>query len=945
MAITLHPKSPVVAAPPGRSKAVPPSGAIRDGNGNLIGGSGNVGATTGSLPPAPDPTPIVPPAQPAPSQLQLRSRTFRANTEPLMPTWGTVKGLGAQLWVEEPTSDGGFLCMWAINYGPSSAITNNRFDTGTFATYGMIQGTHWNQYLGTATQAIDPIAAAWLGTRWTTLPYPNFANIVVAPFATVTAALGATGSQTVTPTSMADIRVGDVVSVQNSDGAPGFPGTNFERVTVTAITATTFTAVFASTKAANWQLVITTNIAYVVAHFPSVQPGQAQPNFESFRCDHDGLLVYDPLSDATITAKFFKAEPVLAHADYWTSKVYGKGEPVSSIDWSGSVAATTALQRFDIGGGVKRYQLGLKLPGKAQHDQNSDIIRSHGQGLTPVFNSGLWQFWMDWTQSPSGIVLTDAGPNPNILNKPSWRFSGRNSRPTRARVSYPNPNGIAKTEITPPNDDPLLAAGLVELVEKTWNIDGSPADDQSQRLARYFRKSSAIDRQSTIRVTNDGVRILPYIIVLVTSQRLHVTNAPMVVLNVANADPTGNQHLAWDVVVQPYDAAVHDDTQGSVTSVTSSTPVQLPFYSAAYVSLGMAASVGGRVVVGPSARLTIRTAAADTSILVDSPAFANGDVIFLQSITFGSPGTQQTEYMLVTSSASGSGPYTYSVTRNLDGSGADVWQSGDTVTGLGQTGSSFIDLYNARGLKSSGEIGPTIVGNVRDSSTYNAWTPRWAVGNLNGLFGYATNIYGAAFGVPTGAWLKIDPTNGVRIGFNATTKVQIDGSGNASFAGAVTADSGTIGGWTIGATSLTASAGKIQAGNVVIDVNGIAIPQGSLTAANGYVLKNGSTEVGGLYGQSDKIYVGRPADCYMAFDAAAGAAILGGPLFCIGGITTDLLSSAGTGYVNSANGFKVGGTKVVGARGAAVSDATNATDVITQLNALLARLRTHGLIA
>lgn len=40
-----------------------------------------------------------------------------------------------------------------------------------------------------------------------------------------------------------------------------------------------------------------------------------------------------------------------------------------------------------------------------------------------------------------------------------------------------------------------------------------------------------------------------------------------------------------------------------------------------------------------------------------------------------------------------------------------------------------------------------------------------------------------------------------------------------------------------------------------------------------------------------------------------------------------------------------GGTKVVGAQGAAVADATGAGDVVAQLNALLARLRTHGLIA
>jgi hypothetical protein len=47
----------------------------------------------------------------------------------------------------------------------------------------------------------------------------------------------------------------------------------------------------------------------------------------------------------------------------------------------------------------------------------------------------------------------------------------------------------------------------------------------------------------------------------------------------------------------------------------------------------------------------------------------------------------------------------------------------------------------------------------------------------------------------------------------------------------------------------------------------------------------------------------------------------------------------------SGNTLKVAGTQVVGARGAAVADATDAATAISQLNALLARLRTHGLIA
>lgn len=52
-----------------------------------------------------------------------------------------------------------------------------------------------------------------------------------------------------------------------------------------------------------------------------------------------------------------------------------------------------------------------------------------------------------------------------------------------------------------------------------------------------------------------------------------------------------------------------------------------------------------------------------------------------------------------------------------------------------------------------------------------------------------------------------------------------------------------------------------------------------------------------------------------------------------------------TGYINTNDCYKVDNTQVVGNRGAAVADATDAATAITQLNTLLSRLRTHGLIA
>lgn len=70
----------------------------------------------------------------------------------------------------------------------------------------------------------------------------------------------------------------------------------------------------------------------------------------------------------------------------------------------------------------------------------------------------------------------------------------------------------------------------------------------------------------------------------------------------------------------------------------------------------------------------------------------------------------------------------------------------------------------------------------------------------------------------------------------------------------------------------------------------------------------------------------------------------GGYVFA-GGSTFSNFTVDSDGDVNTVTEYKVSGTKVVGARGSAVADATGAGDVVARLNDLLARLRTHGLIA
>lgn len=62
-------------------------------------------------------------------------------------------------------------------------------------------------------------------------------------------------------------------------------------------------------------------------------------------------------------------------------------------------------------------------------------------------------------------------------------------------------------------------------------------------------------------------------------------------------------------------------------------------------------------------------------------------------------------------------------------------------------------------------------------------------------------------------------------------------------------------------------------------------------------------------------------------------------------LSVDTSGRVSIGTASIPGGINVGGTQVVGAQQPAIADATDTSDVVTQLNALLAALRLHGLIA
>lgn len=171
------------------------------------------------------------------------------------------------------------------------------------------------------------------------------------------------------------------------------------------------------------------------------------------------------------------------------------------------------------------------------------------------------------------------------------------------------------------------------------------------------------------------------------------------------------------------------------------------------------ATIGGRILVGPTTTLIEDLPAGDSPIKVKHNNLANGDRVYMES-------NGKVEFVAVTSGPTTiTGGYSYTVTRDLDGSGSNLFYAGDAVFNTGTTGSGFIDLYSLRGVKAGTEVGPTIVGNVRNSSTFNDWSAHWAIGNLNGLYGYGATTFGVAFGKYAAGTphITIDATNGYRI--------------------------------------------------------------------------------------------------------------------------------------------------------------------------------------
>lgn len=290
-------------------------------------------------------------------------------------------------------------------------------------------------------------------------------------------------------------------------------------------------------------------------------------------------------------------------------------------------------------------------------------------------------------------------------------------------------------------------------------------------------------------------------------------------------------------------------------------------------------------------------------------------------------------------------------------SGVEMFSVSGTAVKLGAT--LTVDTANSKVYIGTGTYGNTNTSfyvdstgqfSLKDKLTWDGTT--LTVGgsiSSTGLnVGTVGNVRGGqtAYNTGTGFWLGYEA---------AAYKFSI---GNGSTAGLTW--NGTV--LTVAGT-VNATAGYFGTGSTVVqvDADGLVVGTGGSIRGGQTAYDTGGGFWMGYDGSNYVFSIGDGGSNFLKFDGAIvqasqlvvvdyltvtnliGTATITSQISA--GVATFSISDGGGGAVFGSTQIQLQATQVVTIRQAAVADATGAGDVVAQLNALLARIRTHGLIA
>ena len=238
--------------------------------------------------------------------------------------------------------------------------------------------------------------------------------------------------------------------------------------------------------------------------------------------------------------------------------------------------------------------------------------------------------------------------------------------------------------------------------------------------------------------------------------------------------------------------------------------------------------LGGWFLVSKDEGIIAADIEASYSIIEFDKAMTENDIVLLRA-------AGKVEYVKIGTNVF---QYTYNVTRDLDGSGANDWAKGTPFVVLGQAGDGRIELnaYDTPRIQL-----------LKQGSTYNAQTEIIRIGDLNGNWGYSSQKWGVAIGeyASNKPNILIDEDGNLKFRLYSTD-VMAFANGNADISGKLRMP-GTNSAIAIGSTPPTAS----NAGTGIwLDRTGLY----SLNA-NEYQVKIDATD-GKLYAGKGEVVLG-----------------------------------------------------------------------------------------
>ncbi len=211
-------------------------------------------------------------------------------------------------------------------------------------------------------------------------------------------------------------------------------------------------------------------------------------------------------------------------------------------------------------------------------------------------------------------------------------------------------------------------------------------------------------------------------------------------------------------------------------------------------SVAMVAEAFTVPAAGAAATLRVR----DLPSAANMAAFQSGDIVRLRTFSRAAGSlTIADAWGVVTSYADGTGgnegTQTWTFTRSsAPNAGAmsagTVIQPDSIVLDYGTSGNGYYEVNAVDGAYGQNSPYARIVSWTTHPATGQAL--RVQMGNLRGVYGYASTIYGIAMGDPTAANVTVEASNGVRLRQGTTDMIVLDASGNSYFAGVMTIGTG-----------------------------------------------------------------------------------------------------------------------------------------------------------